>query len=133
MSDSVQAEPNYKLLNIAKMGTIATLVLVFAQASTGMAQARGMLDAVSHSSAAMLGLVISIAVAVLIVVAKGDSKLKGLGMGLAMAWFIQYGLGEMFAGGMNWVAWIHAVLAVSMAMHASTMLKNFPKEDSAEA
>ena len=127
MSDETNAASgNANLLKFARFGVMGTVLLVFVLAAMGLPQlSQGDLG---HGHTAMLGLAVAVLSAVLIFASgTDDSALKGMGGGLAFAWLLQYGLAEMGVLG-NWVAWVHAPLAIAMAMHGMAMLRRFPSD-----
>jgi hypothetical protein len=127
MSDeTAAASGNANLLKFARFGVMGTVLLVFVLAAMGLAQVTT--GDVGHGHTAMLGLAVAFLSAVLIFASgTDDSALKGMGGGLAFAWLLQYGLAEMGVLG-NWVAWVHAPLAIAMAMHGMAMLRRFPSD-----
>jgi len=127
MSDETNAASgNANLLKFARFGVMGTVLLVFVLAAMGLPQlSQGDLG---HGHTAMLGLAGAVLSAVLIFASGTDhSALKGMGGGLAFAWLLQYGLAEMGVLG-TWVAWVHAPLAIAMAMHGMAMLRRFPSD-----
>ncbi|MBT5254991.1 MAG: hypothetical protein HOL72_04430, partial [Euryarchaeota archaeon] len=77
---------------------------------------------------AQIGLLACFAVVALVIMSKSENKkLKGMSFGLATAWFLQYGLGEMFAK-MAWVSLIHAVVAMAIFGHALALMRAISEE-----
>ena len=126
MTESNVVKPD--MLRFAKFATILVIVLTLGQASTGLSSFYGYDVAASHAYAAQLGLLACIAVVALVVMSKSENKkLKGMSFGLATAWFLQYGLGEMFAK-MSWVSLIHAVVAMAIFGHALALMRAISEE-----
>lgn len=126
MTESNVVKPD--MLRFAKFATILVIVLTLGQASTGLSSFYGYDVAASHAYSAQLGLLACIAVVALVVMSKSENKkLKGMSFGLATAWFLQYGLGEMFAK-MSWVSLIHAVVAMAIFGHALALMRAISEE-----
>ena len=127
MSENSEYKP--EMMKYAKFAVMGSMIMVVGQASTGLSRTYGYDVAGSHAMGAQIGLLLSIIAAVLVVLSKTeDKKVKGMTFGLAFAWFLQYGLGEMFRAGMTWISLIHAVLALGMFSHAVSLMKAM-KED----
>ena len=126
MTESVVVKPD--MLKFAKFSTILVIVLTLGQASTGLARKYGYGVEASHAYAAQIGLLACFAVVALVIMSKSENKkLKGMSFGLATAWFLQYGLGEMFAK-MAWVSLIHAVVAMAIFGHALALMRAISEE-----
>ena len=126
MTESVVVKPD--MLKFAKFSTILVIVLTLGQASTGLARSSGFNVEASHGYAAQIGLLACIAIVALVIMSKSENKkLKGMSFGLATAWFLQYGLGEMFAK-MSWVSLIHAVVAMAIFGHALALMRAISEE-----
>ena len=126
MTESNVVKPD--MLKFAKFSTILVIVLTLGQASTGLARFSGFEVEASHGYAAQIGLLACIAIVALVIMSKSENKkLKGMSFGLATAWFLQYGLGEMFAK-MSWVSLIHAVLAMAIFGHALALMRAISEE-----
>ena len=124
---------NMNMIKYAKYSLIGAIIMIFGQASTGLSQSTSDTDQ-SHMWTAQLGLVLCLLTAVFVVMSKtDDSKLKGVSWGLFGAWFIQYGLGEMYSGGMSAMSYIHAVIAMAILLHAMALLRSFPTEETTDA
>ena len=128
MTESVVVKPD--MLKFAKFSTILVIVLTLGQASTGLARSSGFNVEASHGYAAQIGLLACIAVVALVIMSKSENKkLKGMSFGLATAWFLQYGLGEMFAKmDIDWISLIHAVLAMAIFGHALALMRAISEE-----
>ena len=126
MTESNVVKPD--MLKFAKFSTILVIVLTLGQASTGLARSSGFNVEASHGYAAQIGLLACIAIVALVIMSKSENKkLKGMSFGLATAWFLQYGLGEMFAK-MSWVSLIHAVVAMAIFGHALALMRAISEE-----
>ncbi len=128
MTESNVVKPD--MLKFAKFATILVIVLTLGQASTGLSgiDNYGYNVKASHAYAAQIGLLACFAVVALVIMSKSENKkLKGMSFGLATAWFLQYGLGEMFAK-MAWVSLIHAVVAMAIFGHALALMRAISEE-----
>ncbi len=123
---------NMNMIKYGKFSLLGVVVMIFGQASTGLSQGNAN-TAESHMWTAQLGLVLCLLTAVFVMLSKTeDSRLKGMSWGLFGAWVIQYGLGEMYSGGMSSMSYVHAVIAMGILLHAMALLRSFPKEVKAE-
>jgi hypothetical protein len=119
---------NMNMIKYAKFSLIGVVAMIFGQASTGLSQ-NSANTADSHMWTAQLGLVLCLLTAVFVMLSKTeDSKLKGMSWGLFGAWVIQYGLGEMYSGGMDAMSFVHAMIAMAILLHAMALLRSFPKD-----
>ena len=128
MTESNVVKPD--MLKFAKFATILVIVLTLGQASTGLSgiDKYGYNVTASHAYAAQIGLLACFAIVALVIMSKSENKkLKGMSFGLATAWFLQYGLGEMFAK-MAWVSLIHAVVAMAIFGHALALMRAIGEE-----
>ena len=117
---------NPTMLQYARYTIIGAIVMMFGQASTGLSQSSADTGQ-SHVWTAQIGLLLCVLTVVFVMMSKtDDSKVKGMSWGLLMAWVIQYGLGELYANGTSSIAYIHAVIAMAILLHAMALLKSIP-------